>query len=81
MTTRTVLAACVSKLGRHNYFPASAFLHGQKRVAKTLRYVLVLQRPAATGGAPDLHQLMRDESAAATVRAIGASVEKDAAVH
>lgn len=32
-------------------------------------------------GSPDLHQLMRDESAAATVRAVGASVEKDAAIH
>jgi hypothetical protein len=34
---RTVLAACIPKLGRHNYFPASAFLHGQKRVAHALR--------------------------------------------
>ncbi len=82
MTTRTVLAACVSKLGRHNYFPASAFLHGQKRVAKTLRtYSCYSGRPRQGERLTDLHQLMRDESAAATVRAVGASVEKDAAVH
>ena len=38
-------------------------------------------RPRQGERLTDLHQLTRDESAAATVRAVGTSVEKDAAVH
>ena len=33
---RTMLAATVSKLRWHNYFPTSALLHRQQRIAKPL---------------------------------------------